>query len=46
VTRGFHYFREINTVTYDNRLIDVDTMVDALKEAGTYAGIAGKGGPP
>lgn len=46
MTRGYHLFREIDTVTYDRRLIDLDTMVHALKKAGTYLGIAEKDGPP
>jgi hypothetical protein len=46
VTRGFHHFREVNRVTYDGNRIDLETMIDALKRAGTYVGIAGKGGAP
>ncbi len=40
VTRGFRNFKEINTVTYDPVRIGVEDMVDALKAAGTYRGIA------
>jgi hypothetical protein len=38
VTRGFHHAREINEVTYDSTLITPETMIDALKKAGTYIG--------
>jgi copper chaperone CopZ len=38
VTRGFHGFREINTVTYDPDVIGPEQMVAALKMAGTYIG--------
>jgi hypothetical protein len=41
VTSGFQGFREINTVTYDPRLISTQAMVAALKSAGTYLGQAG-----
>jgi hypothetical protein len=40
VTLGFRNFKEINTVTYDPARIGVEDMVDALKAAGTYQGIA------
>jgi len=40
VTSGFKGFREINTVTYDARMITPDEMVSALKNAGTYTGTA------
>jgi hypothetical protein len=40
VTSGFRGFREINTVTYDPRLIAIQKMTDALKSAGTYLGQA------
>jgi hypothetical protein len=40
VTNGFRGFREINTVTYDPRLISTQTMAAALKSAGTYLGQA------
>jgi hypothetical protein len=46
VTRGFHHFREVNGVTYDGSRIDLETMIDALKRAGTYVGIAEKAGAP
>jgi hypothetical protein len=39
VTRGFHHAREINQVTYDSRQITPETMIDALKKAGTFIGI-------
>jgi len=38
VTSGFSGFREINTVTYDSKMISRDRMVSALKKAGTYLG--------
>jgi hypothetical protein len=40
VTSGWRDFKEINTVTYDPEKIGVDEMVDALKAAGTFRGIA------
>jgi len=40
VTRGFHNFREINTVEYDPDVISTDDMVSALKKAGTFRGVA------
>jgi hypothetical protein len=39
VTRGWHKFKEINTVEYDPDVITPDAMVDALKRAGTYRGM-------
>ena len=39
VTRGWHNFREINTVDYDPEVISPDAMVDALKKAGTFRGV-------
>ena len=36
VTKGFRYFREINTVYYDPTVITVEEMEEALKKAGTY----------
>jgi len=39
VTRGWHNFREINTVVYDPDIITPDAMVAALKRAGTYRGM-------
>ena len=40
VTRGFHDFREINTVDYDPDVISTDEMISALKKAGTFRGVA------
>jgi hypothetical protein len=40
VTRGFKYLKEINTVYYDPHQIAVDDMIEALKAAGTYRGVA------
>ena len=40
VTSGFSSGREINTVNYDPDKISVGAMVKALKNAGTYLGIA------
>lgn len=40
VTSGFKDFREINTVTYDPGVINVEDMIAALKAAGTYRGLA------
>ena len=40
VTSGFRNFKEINTVTYDPEKIGVEEMVDALKAAETFRGIA------
>jgi hypothetical protein len=39
VTRGWHNFREINTVVYDPDIITPDAMIAALKQAGTYRGV-------
>jgi hypothetical protein len=39
VTRGWHHFREINTVTYDATVISPDDMIAALKQAGTFRGV-------
>ena len=36
VENGFKNFKEINTVYYDPRLIMIEDMEEALKEAGTY----------
>jgi len=38
VEKGFHGFREINTVYYDPAVIDIEAMASALKKAGTYRG--------
>jgi hypothetical protein len=40
VTSGFRGLREINTVTYDPKLISIQSMAAALKSAGTYIGQA------
>jgi hypothetical protein len=40
VKRGFRGFREINTVIYYPRISTKDEMISALKEAGTYGGLA------
>ena len=40
VANGFRNFKEINTVRYDPAEIQVSEMAQALKEAGTYLGIA------
>jgi hypothetical protein len=40
VTKGFKELREVNTVTYDPQEIRPEAMVDALKTAGTYQGVA------
>jgi hypothetical protein len=39
VTRGWHNFREINTVAYDPTIISPDAMIAALKQAGTFRGV-------
>ena len=39
-TKGFKNFKEINTVFYDPKQISIEDMVNALKAAGTYRGIA------
>ena len=36
VEKGFHKFKEINTVFYDPALINIDEMEKSLKNAGTY----------
>ena len=40
VTKGFKNFKEINTVFYDPQKITIEDMVKALKDAGTYRGLA------
>jgi hypothetical protein len=40
VDSGFLNFREINTVYYDPELIGPDEMIKALKDAGTFIGVA------
>jgi hypothetical protein len=41
VEKGFHGFKEINTVYYNPDLISIEKMQDALKEADTYVGTLG-----
>jgi hypothetical protein len=38
IDKGFHNFKEINTVYYDASTITVEEMEDALKKEGTYQG--------
>jgi hypothetical protein len=38
IEKGFHNFKEINTVYYDAATIAIEEMEDALKKAGTYRG--------
>ena len=40
VTKGFHGFKEINTVYFDPAVITTEEMEDALKKAETYRGTA------
>jgi hypothetical protein len=40
VNNGFHDSKETNTVWYDPALIGIAQMEKALKNAGTYLGIA------
>ena len=40
VNKGFQNFTETNIVWYDPALINIDEMEKALKDAGTYLGIA------
>lgn len=40
VTKGFRGSKEINTVTYDPAKVNIETMTEALKEAGTFRGLA------
>jgi copper chaperone CopZ len=40
VTSGFRSFREINTVTYDPEVITPEKMIEALKRAETFIGVA------
>ena len=42
VEKGFHYFKEINTVYYDPAVITIEKMEAALKKAGTYLGTVKK----
>jgi hypothetical protein len=39
VTRGWYNSREINTVDYDPDLISPQSMIAALKQAGTFRGV-------
>ena len=36
IDKGFHNFKEINTVYYDASEISIETMEEVLKNAGTY----------
>jgi len=38
VVKGFHNFKEINTVYYEASKINIEKMEDALRKAGTYRG--------
>ena len=38
IEKGFHNFKEINTVYYDPSQISVPEMQQILKKAGTYIG--------
>jgi len=38
VEKGFHNFKEINTVYYNPTVITIKEMEAALKKAGTYRG--------
>ena len=38
VDRGFHNFKEINTVYYDASTVTIEEMEDVLRKAGTYRG--------
>ncbi len=40
IEKGFHGFKEINTVYYDPAVITTAEMEAALKKAGTYRGTA------
>ena len=40
VKKGFRGSKEINTVYYNSEMITIEEMETALKEAGTYVGIA------
>ena len=40
VENGFRGSREINTVLYDPNLVGPDEMINTLKRAGTFRGIA------
>jgi len=36
VDKGFHNFKEINTVYYEASTISIEEMEDTLRKAGTY----------
>jgi len=36
VENGFRFFKEINTVFYDPKIITIEEMEKVLKKAGTY----------
>jgi len=38
VEKGFHNFKEINTVYYEAATVTIEEMEDALRKAGTYQG--------
>ena len=40
VVKGFHNFKEINTVYYEASTVTIEEMEKALKDAGTYFGTA------
>jgi hypothetical protein len=40
VTKGFRGAKEINTVTYEPDKVSIEQMTEALKDAGTYRGVA------
>jgi len=40
VEKGFRGSKEINTVYYDSEVITIEEMETALKDAGTFIGIA------
>jgi hypothetical protein len=39
IDKGFHNFKEVNTVFYEVTTITIEEMKDALKKVGTYRGI-------
>jgi hypothetical protein len=38
IDKGFHNFKEINTVYYDASTITIEEMEEALSKSGTYRG--------
>jgi len=38
IDKGFHNFKEINTVYYDASTITIEEMEEALRKSGTYLG--------